>query len=82
LLFYATNLPALPPGRTYQLWMVPTEGGPVSAGIFQADTKGDGEVLLPPLPKGIWPKAFAVTEERAGGAPWPTGAKVLVGAVS
>jgi anti-sigma-K factor RskA len=79
LLFYAANLPALPPGKTYQLWLVPTQGNPLSAGIFQADPHGNGEVVLPQLPPGVAAKAFAVTIEPAGGVPQPTGPKVLVG---
>ena len=79
LLFYAANLPALPSGKTYQLWLVPTQGNPISAGIFQTDAHGNGEVLLPPLPAGVPAKAFAVTVEPAGGVPQPTGPKVLVG---
>ena len=79
LLFYAANLPALPSGKTYQLWLVPTQGNPISAGIFQTDAHGNGEVLLPQLPAGVAAKAFAVTLEPAGGVPQPTGPKVLVG---
>jgi anti-sigma-K factor RskA len=79
LLFYAANLPALSSGKTYQLWLVPTQGNPISAGIFQTDAHGNGEVLLPPLPAGVAAKAFAVTVEPAGGVPQPTGPKVLVG---
>jgi anti-sigma-K factor RskA len=79
LLFYAANLPALPSGKTYQLWLVPTHGNPISAGIFQTDAHGNGEVLLPQLPVGVAAKAFAVTVEPAGGVPQPTGPKVLVG---
>lgn len=82
LLFYAANLPVLSPGRTYQLWLVPREGVPISAGIFPADAQGNGELLLPSPPPDVSPKAFAVTDESAGGAPQPTGTKVLVGAVS
>ncbi len=82
LLFYAANLPALPAGRAYELWLIPTEGGPINAGVFQPDPKGNGQVLLPPLEPGVKPKAFAVTVEPAGGVPKPTGAMVLVGAVS
>ncbi|MGH9446305.1 MAG: anti-sigma factor [Terriglobia bacterium] len=82
LVFYAANLPTLGPGRTYQLWLVPSQGAPVSAGVFNVDSKGDGEVLLPPLPPQVPAKAFAVTVEPAGGEPQPTGEKVLVGAVS
>lgn len=82
LLFYAADLPVLPPTRTYQLWLVPAEGNPISAGVFQVDAHGNGQVLLPNLPTGVVAKAFAVTVEPAGGVPQPTGPKVLIGAVS
>ncbi|MGH9468760.1 MAG: anti-sigma factor [Terriglobia bacterium] len=82
LVFYAADLPALPAGRIYQLWLIPAQGKPISAGIFAADAKGNGEILLPPLPRGVPAKAFAVTVEPGGGEPQPTGKKVLIGAVS
>ena len=81
LLFYAANLPALPAGRTYELWLIPSAGAPVGAGLFATDARGNGEVILPPLPGGLTPKAFAVTIEPAGGVPAPTGPKVLIGPV-
>ncbi|SDE82451.1 anti-sigma factor [Terriglobus roseus] len=81
LLFYAANLPAAPADHVYQLWLVPAEGAPISAGIFQANEKGEASVLLPTLPAGAVAKAFAVTVEPAGGVPQPTGPKVLVGLV-
>ncbi|HEV2495246.1 MAG TPA: anti-sigma factor [Terriglobia bacterium] len=82
LLFYAANLPALPSGRTYELWLIPTVGAPINAGVFEPDQKGNGQVLLPPLEPGLKPKAFAVTVEPAGGVPMPTGPMVMVGAAS
>lgn len=82
LLFYAANLPALPAGETYQLWLVPVQGNPISAGIFKTDAQGNGEIVLPSLPAGVMAKAFAVTVEPSGGVPQPTGPKVLIGAVS
>jgi len=82
LLFYTTNLQPLPAGRTYELWLVPTEGSPVGAGAFNTDTRGNGQVILPSLPQGLAAKAFAVTIEPAGGVPAPTGPKVLIGLVS
>lgn len=82
LLFYAAHLPELPAHQTYQLWLVPAQGNPVSAGIFEPDSTGNGSVLLPPLPTGLSAKAFAVTVEPAGGMPRPTGKKVLIGVVS
>jgi len=82
LIFYATNLAALPAGRTYELWLIPSQGAPVAAGLFNSDSHGNGEVVLPSLPQGVTAKAFAVTIERAGGVPAPTGPKVLIGATS
>lgn len=82
LVFYAFNMPALSPQQTYELWVIPTQGSPVPAGIFSPDVKGNGEVLLPSLPSGIAAKAFAVTVEPAGGTTKPSGSPLLVGAVS
>ncbi len=82
LLFYVVNLTQLPRDRIYQLWLIPQQGIPISAGIFQTDARGDGQILLPQLPSGVTPRAFAVTIEPAGGVPQPTGPKVLVGVVS
>jgi anti-sigma-K factor RskA len=82
LLFYAADLPALAAGHTYELWLIPSEGAPIDAGLFNADLRGNGEVILPALPRGLTAKAFAVTIEPAGGVPAPTGPKVLIGPVS
>jgi anti-sigma-K factor RskA len=80
LVFTASNLQPLPSGKTYQLWLIPTEGKPISAGVFDPDAQGAGTILLPPLPAGVAAKAFAVTVEPAGGVPQPTGPIVLLGA--
>jgi len=82
LIFYAANLPTLSPSQTYQLWLVPTSGNPISAGTFQVDIHGNGQVMLPRLPPGVEAAAFAVTVEPSGGVPQPTGAKILIGTVS
>jgi anti-sigma-K factor RskA len=79
LIFYAQNMPAPPPDRVYQLWLVPPHGDPISAGIFSPDAKGTASIVLPPLPKGVPAKAFAVTVEPEGGVPKATGPKVLAG---
>ena len=82
LLFYAADLPPLPRNRAYQLWLVPSQGQPVSAGLFNTDARGNGQLILPSLPPGLAAKAFAVTVEPAGGVPQPTGPKVLIGLAS
>jgi anti-sigma-K factor RskA len=71
-------LPAPPKGKTYQIWLVPMEGKPMPLHVF-----GSGEWTEPMamhVKPGMEAKAFAVTEEPAGGMPWPTGPKVLAGA--
>jgi len=80
LVFNASNLPPLPAGRTYQLWVV-TDQAPVSAGLLTPDAQGsfsdtfDTPVDIRP------PVAVAVTIEPAGGVPAPTGERYLVGAL-
>jgi anti-sigma-K factor RskA len=72
----------LPAGRTYQLWLIPSEGAPWSGGIFYSDSRANGEAVLPALTHGLTAKAFAVTVEPAGGVPAPTGPQVLIGTAS
>jgi hypothetical protein len=78
--FYASRLPALAPGRSYQLWFIRSRGPAiVSAGVFQPDA-GRGATLQvndARLLTGL--TAMAVTEEPAGGSAAPTGHKILVG---
>jgi len=75
----AQGLPALPVGRTYQLWVV-TKQAPVSIGTFSVDANGAASGVMPiSLQASIDPVAVAVTIEPDGGVPAPTGAKVLVG---
>ena len=79
LVFAATNLPALPPGRVYQLWIVADT--PISAGIAQPT--GDGGFNVVAGATGATGatgfKAFALTIEPEGGRPAPTGAMFLLG---
>jgi Anti-sigma-K factor rskA len=76
--FIAHKLAPLPPGRTYQLWLV-TDAKKISAGTFGVSPSGDAFVQATyPLDSGAL-KAVAVTEEPAGGSPQPTSAMVVVG---
>jgi anti-sigma-K factor RskA len=70
-----------PKNMTYQLWLVPKQGDPISAGFFDA-AAGEYSSWMATVPKGVEPMAFAVTIEPAGGMPHPTGPKVLVGPAS
>jgi anti-sigma-K factor RskA len=78
LVFAAVDLPPLPPGKTYQLWVVGPQA-PVSAAIFEPDAAGRATAIVEAGRQFPEPAAFAVTLEPAGGVPQPTGDKVLVG---
>jgi anti-sigma-K factor RskA len=77
---YSGQIAPAPAGKSYQLWLVPASGAPVSAGMVDANQE-NGAVMLH-LPPGMAAKEFAVTIEPQGGRPQPTGPMVLVGAAS
>ena len=80
LIFIASNFKALPADKAYELWLIPTKGNPIPAGVFKADARGSGMVVNPPLPHGVEAKAFAITVEPETGSPAPTSAIVMLGA--
>jgi anti-sigma-K factor RskA len=80
MLYDGTLAPAAA-DKSYQLWLVPKSGSPISAGIFNP-AAGEKSHMMMKMAPGIEPKAFAVTLEPVGGRPQPTGAMVLVGPVS
>ncbi len=79
LMFTASDLPPLPAGRVYQLWIV-TAQAPVSAGLLEVDAGGRVAQRFDTPANLQAPVAIAVTDEPAGGVPAPTGEKYLVGA--
>ena len=81
LIFQGNNLEALPPNKTYELWVIPANGSaPIPAGLFRPDAAGSASVVLPPLPKGVPAKAFGVTIEKSEGSDSPTAPIILSGA--
>jgi anti-sigma-K factor RskA len=78
MLLYDGQIAPPPAAKSYQLWLVPIDGKPISAGVFNP-VSGRADHLVTKLPQGVVPKAFAVTLEPAGGVPQPTGPMVLVG---
>jgi anti-sigma-K factor RskA len=74
--FLASDLPAAPAGKAYELWAI-AGGTPRPAGVFSVDAKGRGRLEVAPLPGGIAVDQFAVTLEPAAGVPSPTGAMYL-----
>jgi anti-sigma-K factor RskA len=79
LIFMANNMPALPPQKAYELWLIPMSGNPIPAGMFKPDAHGSATVVNPPLPAGTEAKAFAITVENESGSPVPTSAIMMMG---
>ena len=80
LIFLASNMPVLPPQKAYELWLIPTSGAPIPAGVFKPDARGSATVIEPPLPAGIEAKTFAITVEPEQGSSTPTMPIVMAGA--
>ena len=80
LIFLASNMPKLPPQKAYELWLLPTQGNPIPAGVFTPDAHGSATVINPPLPAGVQAKAFAITVEPEAGSATPTMPIVMMGA--
>jgi anti-sigma-K factor RskA len=80
LVFLASAIPALPAQKAYELWLIPTHGAPIPAGVFKPDAHGSATVIQPPLPAGVEAKAFAITIEPEQGSATPTMPIVMMGA--
>lgn len=79
-ILYSVNVDPAAEGKSYQLWLVPASGAPVSAGLIAPGQ--EGATVLVHSQVGLKAKAFAITLEPAGGRPQPTGPKVFVGVVA
>jgi anti-sigma-K factor RskA len=80
LVFVASNMPALPAQKAYELWLIPVTGNPMPAGMFKPDARGSASVVNPPLPPGTAAKAFAITVESEAGSAVPTTPIMMMGA--
>jgi anti-sigma-K factor RskA len=78
MLMYDGWIAPPPEDKSYQLWVVPMEGKPISVGVFNPATS-DMAHWMTKVPEGVAPKMFAVTLEPAGGMPQPTGPMVMEG---
>jgi anti-sigma-K factor RskA len=81
MMLYDGALPPAPADKSYQLWLVPMKGAPISAGVFNPKS-GQMSHMMTKVPAGVAAKEFAVSLEPAGGMPQPTGPMVLVGPVT
>ncbi|MGB7438721.1 MAG: sigma-70 family RNA polymerase sigma factor [Candidatus Acidiferrum sp.] len=80
IVLYEADLPKLPAGKSYQMWLVPANGAPISAGLLGPGGRPWGNMWTGDVPADTQAKAFAITIEPVGGTPQPTGPKVLLGA--
>jgi hypothetical protein len=77
--FFAFDLPALGPDKTYQLWYIDDEDRKTSAGVFGVDARGKASLLVDKALPVERIQAWVVTVEPRGGRPQPTGPIALAG---
>jgi anti-sigma-K factor RskA len=76
VLLVASRLPAPPPGKTYEMWII-RGGKPAPAGLFASDAQGDAFHLYRPSAPATAGDIVAVTLEVAGGVSAPTSTPVI-----
>ncbi|MDE3089504.1 MAG: anti-sigma factor [Chloroflexota bacterium] len=77
LALIALDMPTLPAGKTYQVWLIDPSGNRTSGGTFRVDEQGRGWLLIrAPTPLGNY-QGVGITQEPEGGSPAPTGDKML-----
>ncbi len=72
----AAHLPKLAAGKTFQMWVIPAQGNPISAGTFESEADASAIHLRAGPVEGA--AAVAVTVEPAGGSPQPTATPFIV----
>jgi anti-sigma-K factor RskA len=73
VMLIATNLPALPPGKIFEMWVIPKGGAPKPAGLFRTSP----HVLPGPIDMTNT-GAVAVTVEPESGSDAPTSQPIIV----
>lgn len=72
---------AAPPGKSFELWVLPRQGKPIAAGVVSL--KGTEHMPMPPklVEAAVQAKGFAISIEPLGGSPTgqPTGPVTYVG---
>ena len=75
------GLPALPAEQTYELWLIPSEGSPIPAGLVQVAEGGSNTFTIALAGQPTDFAAVGLSIEPAAGSPSPTGPIVLLGTV-
>lgn len=82
VLLMASNLPPAPSGKLYEMWVIPKNGKPVAAGLFQSQTDGTAMHVQRGAVDLNATGAVAVTIENEGGADQPTSQPFIVAPVT
>jgi anti-sigma-K factor RskA len=69
------------PGRTLQLWIVPKQGVPISAGVFSPSSTGEVLLIAASIAAPDSAQALAISDEPTGGSPQPTTQPAWIGGV-
>jgi anti-sigma-K factor RskA len=72
------GMPALSPGKAYQLWLI-KDGARESGGVFQVSDNGFGFLMVKPAQPLMDYSSVGITIEPTGGSPAPTSPRVLGG---
>jgi anti-sigma-K factor RskA len=75
------GLSPLPPDKTYQLWLIPTDQSPVPAGLVTIQSQEPTLMLAQVPPQAREFSAVGISIEPSGGSLAPTGPIVLLGTV-
>jgi len=78
VLLIASNLPPAPRGKAYEMWVIPKQGKPAPAGLFEARPDGTAMHIQRGPVDVAATGAVAVTLENEGGAPQPTSTPLIV----
>lgn len=76
------DLPPLTQDEVYQIWLIPSDGSPIAAGLVRVEAEGATTVNIDMDGKSQEFAAVGVSTEPAGGSPQPTGPVVLLGTVN
>jgi anti-sigma-K factor RskA len=82
VLLIASNLPALPAGKTYEMWVIPKGGTPKPAGLFQSDAGGTAFHIQQQPVDPATTGAIAVSVEPESGSAQPTTTPIIVAPVA
>lgn len=82
VLLMASNLPPAPAGKLYEMWMIPKNGKPLPAGLFQSENNGSAMHIQRGAVDLNSTGAVAVTVENERGADQPTSQPLIVAALA